>query len=461
MSPALPPWPRIAWSPPPKGHAGPLVLGLNPWIHDFAAYNVWLRPLGLLSCLGMLRNAGASVALLDCLDRTWRDTAWPTPRKDGSGRFPKAPLDTPAPLAHVPRAWSRYGLDRDAAAEALRRLDPPPDLVLVASLMTYWYPGALETIRLARDLWPKVPVALGGIYATLCREHALGQSGADLVISGPLEDAGNWRALWALLGQDTPNEPADPVTPPALDLYAAPAHAPVIGSRGCPFACAYCASRILQGSFVQRDFSQVWADVEPELERGVNNLVFFDDALLLKPQTWLIPLLERLAAHPAPVALHTPNAMHLKALSPGICRLLRRAGLRTVRLGLETANFSQRPDSKATQEDWRQGVNNLFNAGFSPKDIGAYVLFGLPDQDPGDVEATIAAVRAAGLRPHLAHYSPIPGSELFARAREVSSYPLAEEPLYQNNSLWPCVPGGFSWQRNKQWKALVKGTACA
>ena len=62
-----------------------------------------------------------------------------------------------------------------------------PDLILVTSMMTYWYPGVQETIKILRQHWPDVPLVLGGIYATLCHEHARLTSGADLVFKGPVE----------------------------------------------------------------------------------------------------------------------------------------------------------------------------------------------------------------------------------------------------------------------------------
>ncbi len=40
---------------------GRRVLLINPWIHDFAAYDPWGRPLGLLSIGGLLRAAGCAV----------------------------------------------------------------------------------------------------------------------------------------------------------------------------------------------------------------------------------------------------------------------------------------------------------------------------------------------------------------------------------------------------------------
>lgn len=41
---------------------------INPWIYDFAAYDFWLKPYGLLSLGGKLRYLGYSIYYLDLLD---------------------------------------------------------------------------------------------------------------------------------------------------------------------------------------------------------------------------------------------------------------------------------------------------------------------------------------------------------------------------------------------------------
>jgi len=77
------------------------------------------------------------------MDRTWRDISWTEPQRYGCARYPRTEIPPPAGLAHVPRRFCRYGLPHETVSEALARLDPPPDLVLITSIMTYWYPGAI------------------------------------------------------------------------------------------------------------------------------------------------------------------------------------------------------------------------------------------------------------------------------------------------------------------------------
>jgi hypothetical protein len=449
-----PKWPEIIWTScnNTPGDA-PRVLGINPWIHDFAAYGLWSRPAGLLAGLHMLRSAGARVALMDCMDRTWSDVSWPRPRPTGQGHYPKAILPSPSVLRSVPRRFGRYGHDPGRVRETLRRLSPRPDLVLVTTIMTYWYPGAVEAVRMVRDLWPGTPVVLGGIYASLCPEHAAG-IGADLVLGGRMEAPETWGRLWGLLGSGTPPLPDSAGLELALDLYADPGFSVILGSRGCPFSCAYCASSCLYPGFRQGRAGDLLASVQREYARGVRDFAFYDDALLVSPQNWLWPLLEWFEGREA--RLHTPNAMHVRYLTPEVCGRLRRAGFRTVRLGLETEDFEHRRDVKLSRDEWEAGIAALREAGFGENEVGAYILFGLPDQEPTEVRRTIALARAWGVRPELAHFTPIPSSPLFERACPVSPWPLRSEPLCQNNSIWPCVDGGYSWERALYWRGLLR-----
>lgn len=445
--------PHIPWS---GNGDGPRILGINPWITDFAAFNVWSRPVGLLACLSMLRDAGADVALMDCLDPTWADVHWPKPGKYNTGHYPKKELPLPDTLAFMDRRFSRYGQDRDMVIDALAAMDPP-DAVMVTTIMTYWYPGALDILDICAELWPDIPGFLGGTYATLCADHAVNHAAADFVMQGPLEREDNWTRFWGLLGRATPPLPPGAGLSLALDLYAEPRYAPILGSRGCPFVCAYCASRVLYPDFTQGAASPVIETIQAEYDRGVRDFAFYDDALLVKPDRWLWPTLDAIMGRGLDLRLHTPNAMHIRNLSREVCTRLKAAGLHTVRLGLETTDFDNRHDVKLTRKEWEAGAENLLEAGFDLDDIGVYILFGLPNQNLANVEEAIGHVRSFGFRPHLAHYTPIPGSPMFRAAEEASPHPLVEDPLFQNNSIWPCVPGGFDWDEARRWKRLMQG----
>ena len=434
--------------------ASPVLLLINPWIYDFAAYDFFARPLGLLYLASWLRRQGYAVHLLDCLDTPHaRNAAW------GTGRYPKEILPTPEALKDLPRRYGRYGI-READFKARLAAIPPPDAILVTSLMTYWYPGVQAAIRLAREHFPATPVLLGGIYASLSPEHAKAYSGADLIITGPGEEA--ILPQLAAAGLPTPNpqpqSDLDSKPYPALELLSHLPYLPLLTSRGCPLDCAYCASRLLQPRFQRR---QPLAVVEEILywegRLGLLDVAFYDDALLLEAEDHLLIILEELDRRGRSFRFHTPNGLHTRLITPEVARWLKRSQFVTLRLGVETTALGpERLDHKIQAGELEAALANLREAGFRRREIGVYLLIGLPLQEEAEVIASIRRVQELGATPVLALYSPIPGTALWPRALATSRYDLGSDPLFHNNSLFPCWPE-FSWKRYTRLKRLAAG----
>ncbi len=444
----------------------PFILLVNPWITDFAAYDLWAKPLGLLLLGALLREGGCGVALVDCLDRHdgfsngHPDIVPGVSRAYGTGGYPRMTIAKPEVYADLPRKYHRYGIHPQSLRQRLQDL-PRPDLIWVTSIMTYWYPGIRQTIETIREIHPTVPVWLGGIYARLCTRHARENSGAGEIVTLPpaelphkiaaatgfsLSNGDRWRALSAM--------PA-----PALDLLTGFAYAPLLTSLGCPFRCPYCASRILQPQWQRRPAAAVYAEIRKWHDAfGVEDFAFYDDALLLHADRTLKPVLERLCLEGPKIRLHTPNALHIRALTPEWCQLLHASGFTTLRLGLETtrADTHKRWGGKVEQGMFAAAVQHLRAAGFTPSQIGVYLLCGVPGQTPGEVADAIAAVRDAGAQPHLAEYSPLPGTALWETACTISNYDVAAEPLYQNNTFFACRRPDFSHEDLRHLKALAR-----
>ncbi len=428
----------------------PHILLINPWIHDFAAYDFWAAPLGLLSLAGILRQHGLGVSYIDCLDRFHPRAPETDPRKrHGRGPYRKTPISPPEPLREIPRRFSRYGIDPEWFRKDLGALDEP-DLILVTSLMTYWYPGVQETIRTIRAVFPEVPVLLGGIYARLCTDHAVRTAGADRVVTGD----GTARILdlvaehtgYRVEPQFNPGDP-DTFPSPALDLQHRIPFVPLLTSRGCPFRCDYCASGFLDPDRMRRSPEQVVSEIRYwHEEHGAEDFVFYDDALLVQAEEHAIPMFEAVIREGLRVQFHTPNAVHVRAIAERTADLMRTAGFHTLRLGLETAAFEpeNRKDRKVTEAEFIRATAALRKAGFSPNQVGAYLLAGLPDQTVTALEASIDTVLASGVTPVLAHYTPIPHTPLWEKAVAVSRFDLTADPIFTNNALFPCWPR-FSW----------------
>jgi radical SAM superfamily enzyme YgiQ (UPF0313 family) len=445
----------------------PNILLINPWIYDFAAHDLWSKPLGLLLLAGLLRAQGYQLRLLDCLDvHDSRLQAIPgmkpaTRRAFGTGKFYRTQVPKPSSLQQFERDYYRFGITPEMFQERLLE-GVKPDAVLVTSTMTYWYPGVQESIRLVKEHYPDVSVVLGGIYATLCREHAISNSGADHVLSGPGETQ-ILKLLEKLTGHSSEkpshNVELDTLPWPAFDLLPQLDYICTLTSRGCPFHCPYCASDLLFPKFIRRDPIEVVDELEYwHKKHSIVNVAFYDDALLLDATEYLLVMLAEVRRRELRLQYHTPNGLHISGLSAEVCEALFLAGFKTLRLGLETGDDErqQQLGAKVKPGAFSSAMANLTKAGFQPEQIGVYLLCGLPGQDPNEVAHSIRMVLDHGARPHLAEYSPIPGTPLWSEALRCSPFDLSNEPLYHNNSLLPCQSEGFGLEKLQELKQLCR-----
>jgi len=441
----------------------PHILLVNPWIHDFAAYDFWAKPMGLLTIAGILRAHGITVSFIDCLNRFHPRSAKSDPRaRYGRGPYLKTRISRPDGLHDVPRHFSRYGIKPQWLNADLLKLTRP-DLVLVTSLMTYWYPGVQETIASIRSVFPQTPIVLGGIYARLCQAHARSHSGADHVAVEPAENS-----LLALVRKFTgfsatlTFDPADldSYPYPALDLQAAINYIPLLTTRGCPFDCAYCASHFLEPRRLMRSPESVIEEIKYwHRNYSINDFILYDDAFLVDAKRHAVPILEGICSSGLDIRFHTPNALHIREINATTARLMHKAGFKTLRLGLETAEFDQhrKLDKKVSETEFKRAASCLLEAGFNKSQVGAYLLVGLPDQKISSVEQSIKTVIDSDIAPVPAYYTPIPHTALWPRAVAASRYDITDDPIFTNNAIMPCSKEPFSWETLAHLKELVAG----
>jgi len=429
----------------------PRILLVNPWITDFSAYDLWARPLGLLYLAGVARHLGCEVFLVDCTDR-WHEsleTRPYKPRRFSCGKYPAVEIPKPSPVEWVPRRFKRYGISPEAFRRSLDSI-APPDLILVGSRMTYWYPGVSEAVGILRERFPRTPIVLGGVYPTLFRRHSERFSGADRVVAGEGENA----LVELINAMFKPRSPApcfdlgdlEQIPPPAYDLIAGRDCLPFMMSRGCPRRCSYCASRFLFPQYRRRDPLRAADQLVEWVERwGFGHVAFYDDALLADRRRYFLPFAERLIASGLRARFHTPNGLDYGAIDDETAQRLYQLGFETIRLSLETADrerlrlVGRNPDLGR----FEKALESLFRAGFDASRIGVYVLFGLPGQRRTEVEATVEYVLGFGVTPLLSEFSPLPLTAEWEKVRTVGSPPVEEEPLLTNNSVFYRLSGEF------------------
>ncbi len=437
----------------------PKILLVNPWIHDFAAYDLWAKPLGLLVLGSILRLQGWDPVFVDCLDPHHYSLRNSLTAGRSRGKFHKTMLKKPEPLELVPRTFSRYGVPVDQIRQDLDNQERP-EAILMTSLMTYWYSGVTETADLLREVFPGVPLILGGIYASLMPEHALGATRVDEVVQGPAEHRlAETLYRWTSLNPGTGHSNPPIQFTPDLDLLSSVRFLPVLTSRGCPYRCVYCASRLVQPNYQRRDPLEVVREIETNiLKYNVDEIVLYDDAFLCHANEHALPILDAFSSLKPGLKWHTPNGLHVSEISPRVAASMKRAGFKTIRLGLESTsdNFHKTSGGKTNWKDFIRAVGYLKDAGFDTSEIGVYLLVGLPGQTSAQIEQDVEKALQAGAYPKLAEYSPIPGSALWPVSVNVGRYPIDKEPLYQNCSLLPVATPEVTWEFLSQMRKMIR-----
>ena len=398
---------------------------VNPWIADTAAYNFWIRPLGLYRLAEWLDERGTEAVLVDCLSPA-----------SAPGRFPAWEIPVPECVrkAGIRRRFRCYGISAEEFVMRLRAAGRV-DAVLVTSAMSYWYPGVQMVAEAVRRAMPGVPVMAGGVYPTIWPDHAKKNSGADVIFQGPLESCGSHLSSMLSL----PEKPVRSARPwYRLGLHDGADFSAVRTASGCPFMCAYCASRLVSGPFRGRMPGEIIHELEALHAIGVRQISFYDDALLVDFDKRLRPVLETVMSMGIKMTFHTPNAMHARLLDRDAASVLYRSGFSTVRISLETVDPGRQKASggKVVSRDVENAVRFLTQAGYSPGETGVYLLAGLPGQSVEEVMKGIEFVNSLGAKPYISEMSPMPGTGVWQEFMEKGVVSPDMDPILTNNSLF-------------------------
>jgi radical SAM superfamily enzyme YgiQ (UPF0313 family) len=410
----------------------PKILLVNPPIYDFAAYDFWVKPYGLLSVAGFLRGK-ADFQLFDYLDRLHPFVAKQKELQSdewGRGRFYYEQIPNPTSLVQIPRYFRRFGLPRDMFQRFLTK-QMPCDFAFIQTMMTYWYQGVKEVIEDIRTAWPKAKIILGGNYATLCSNHAQ-KSGADFLVQGT-----DLQPLWEYI-----NIKPDFRQPALWETYEKLNIGILKLSDGCPFNCTYCSVPKVYREFKARPSERSSAELELLAKRGVKNIAFYDDALAFQAEKILMPFLKEVLKRDIKVNLHSPNALNARFITPELAELMVKAGFKTFYLGLESVSlqWQRRTGSKVSPDELAKAVKYLTAAGTEPTNITAYQILGHPHTDVAELKASMHFANSLGIRGMLADFSPIPGTPDGEYCR---MWVDMDEPLFHNNTAFPIILLGF------------------
>jgi len=429
---------------------------VNPWIYDFKCHDFWIKPHGLLKISTILKKNNFTVTLVDCMDRFAPEMRGYKIEDDeyGKGKFYYEQLAKPDVYAKIPRKYKRYGLPLDVFKDKLKKIQKP-DVILITSSMTYNYEGVFHAIDILKENFERVKIILGGIYATLCTEHAKKNKKISFVWKGSVEKP-FFRVLKESTGKIIECEENLNEILPDYSFYEKTPHVAVRFTYGCPFNCTYCAIKSFYSDYYQREKQNVINELKRYSDSGIYDIAFYDDALLFK-NFYIKSILQEIIKEKFKFRFHTPNGLHASYIDEELAKLLKESGFVDLRISLETSDYElqKKTGGKVNDEGFKKALQNIKNAGFKGSDIGVYILAGLPGQNYNSVLKDVYYLMDKKVKIKIANYSPIPGTVDFLRIKPEIRAQIAAEPLKQNEHYFLTINTDYSWEDNEKIKIMV------
>jgi len=247
-----------------------------------------------------------------------------------------------------------------------------PSRIYVTSLYTWSWRPVWEAVRYYKARFPRAEVWLGGIYASLMREHAA-LSGADVVWEGIFPEAEDLM--------------------PAYDLVPDWRATILFASRGCIRRCPFCAVPRIEGPLGHIKYS-----VRGLIYPGHTKVIFFDNNILASPG-WR-NIFEELVELGLKVDFN--QGLDARLMDDDVAELLSRMHIEPlIRLAYDTRGM-RRPVGRA--------VNMLREHGIRGRRIMVYVLYNFRD-DPEDFLERVRDVLEWGAVAYPMHYEPLDALE--------------------------------------------------
>jgi len=250
------------------------------------------------------------------------------------------------------------------------------DLVCITSLFTYDSEKVLDTIQRVKFLNPKVPIIIGGVYASLMSEN----------IQKYYPDVQIFKGYSKKLDITPPDYSIDWGVDDPWDKFSF-----VFTSRGCPNKCGYCA--------VWRIEPEMWINPmwRSHIDLTKPNVMISDNNLSAQPDWHLRDVCEFLKLNKLRVVFD--NGFDCKHITDDMADRL--ASLKYVRSGMRLA-FDRIGEDRIFQT----AVKRLLDAGVPKAALMAYCIFNFKDK-PQEADYRMRECVKLGIRPYPQQYTPL------------------------------------------------------
>lgn len=316
--------------------------------------------------------------------------------------------------------------------------DYNPDLIGI-SMPTAKYGIAKELIKFIKYKNKNIKIVLGGPHPTILPEETLKINGVDFVIHGEGEETllelveaiernkslSKIKGLWykknnkIIANQFRPYiQNLDDLPFPDWDLLYEHHKMPpsffgqIIGSRGCPYQCIFCASKRIWGLGVRyRSINNIISEIKEKKEKyHVNSFNFNDDSFTLRKDK-IFEFCDRLIIEKINIEWKCDTRVNL--VDYELLKKMKDAGCIQINMGIECGNekmlkyikkgITIPQVIKAFEIANRLGIQTM-----------AYFMIGFPEETRKDIEDSISLMKK--IKPSHPCWSiatPYPGTELY------------------------------------------------
>lgn len=318
---------------------------------------------------------------------------------------------------------------------------------------TLIYFDAKKITQKIKSINPAIPVIIGGTHSSILPQFVLDDSGCDATVVGEGEEviaeiANGKREpngiIHAPIINDLDSIPT--LTYDYLDInkyfkysgadrirWSLPQPSVAMtGTRGCPYACTFCASKTLFGRKVRfRSVKNVMQEIDYLREKyGIKSVYFYDDTLTLKP-SWMKELCTELEKR----KLSWICGTRVDKVDEQMLRLMKQTGCKFISYGVESGSNRMLKEviKKGTTIEQVEKILKL------TRKIGigiiANYMFGLPGETEEDMKLTLEAVkRLPADVAEMSIFIPLPGTEL-ATDLDWTKYESGKNPYHQESTV--------------------------
>lgn len=364
-----------------------------------------------------------------------------------------------------------------------------PDIIGISINMSAFLPEAVKVANVAKEIFGDIKIVVGGYHPTAIPEKTLSIPSFDIAVLGEGEytflnliyalERGKAEEVKGIAyknkGKIVVNQKADEIKD--LGILPWPAHhlltmhsyrsvrvkgkkykaATMISSRGCPFNCIFCVSKVMRKGFRVRAPEDVVAEMEYLCNRfNVECIEFMDDMFGLDrnwTRTFCKEIMER------KLNISWTCISRCDVLSEDLLNLMRKSGCIEIKFGVETGDA-------AMMENIRKGetlsqVENAFkNSRKEGIQAHAFFMLGNPGESEKSIKNTQNLARRLcryGASAVFAIAEVYPGSELEKMLRLNHNWLDAINPHYQYPTIptYPNFSGIFNLDRMHEIKNFL------